>query len=44
MCTMVGTLAARATQPAALSTTLVVSLGTMQRWQDGILIMIAIRC
>lgn len=39
---MVGTLAARATQPAALSTTLVVSLGTMQRWQDGILIMIAI--
>jgi CBS-domain-containing membrane protein len=40
--TVVGTLAARATQPAALSTTLVVSLGAMQRWQDGILIMIAI--
>jgi hypothetical protein len=40
--TVLGTLAVRATQPAALSTTLVVSLGTMQRWQDGILIMIAI--
>jgi hypothetical protein len=40
--TVLGTLAARATQPAALSTTLVVALGTMQRWQDGVLIMIAI--
>jgi cytochrome c biogenesis factor len=40
--TVLGTLAARATQPAALSTTLLVALGTMQRWQDGVLIMIAI--
>jgi hypothetical protein len=40
--TVLGTLAARATQPAALSTTLLVSLGAMQRWQDGIIIMIAI--
>ena len=40
--TVLGTLAARATQPAALSTTLVVSLGNMQRWQDALIIMIAI--
>jgi hypothetical protein len=40
--TVLGTLAARATQPAALSTTLVVSLGNMQRWQDSLIIMIAI--
>jgi CBS-domain-containing membrane protein len=40
--TVLGTLAAGATQPAALSTTLVVSLGNMQRWQDGVVIMIAI--
>jgi hypothetical protein len=40
--TVFGTLAVRPTQPAALSTTLVVSLENMQRWQDGVLIMIAI--
>ena len=40
--TVFATLATRATQPAALSTTLVVSLGAMQRWQDGALIMLAI--
>lgn len=40
--TVLGTLAAHATQPAALSTTLLVSLGNMQRWQDGLIIMAAI--
>lgn len=36
------TLLANAQQPAALSTTLLVSLGTLQRWQDGIFIMAAV--
>jgi hypothetical protein len=40
--TVLLTLAARATQPAALSTTLLVSLGTLQRWQDGLFIMGAV--
>jgi hypothetical protein len=40
--TVFGTLLARATQPAALSTTLLVSLGTMQRWTDAALIMAAV--
>jgi hypothetical protein len=40
--TVFGTLLARATQPAALSTTLLVSLGTMQRWTDATLIMAAV--
>ena len=33
------TLIARATQPAALSTTLLVALGSMQQWRDGFFIM-----
>lgn len=33
------TLLIRATQPAALSSTLLISLGSMQKWQDGFLIM-----
>jgi HPP family len=40
--TVLFTLLARATQPAALSTTLVVALGNMQRLQDGLLIIVAI--
>jgi CBS-domain-containing membrane protein len=40
--TVLGTLALRASQPAAVSTSLVVSLGSMQRWQDGLIIMAAI--
>ena len=37
--TVFGTLAARATQPAAISTTLLVSLGTMQRGRDVVFIL-----
>lgn len=40
--TVFGTLLAKATQPAALSTTLVIALGPMQRPKDGLLIMAAI--
>lgn len=37
--TVLGTLLARASQPAALSTTLLIALGVMQSWQDGVYIM-----
>lgn len=37
--TVVVTLLINATQPAALSTTLLIALGTMQKWQDGFIIM-----
>lgn len=40
--TVLATLIARATQPAALSTTLLVSLGMMQQLQDGVMIMSAV--
>jgi hypothetical protein len=40
--TVFGTLLLKATQPAALSTTLLVSLGVMQTWKDGAIIMIAV--
>lgn len=40
--TVLGTLLARATQPAALSTTLLVSAGVMQTLKDGAVIMIAV--
>lgn len=40
--TVLVTLLARATQPAALSTTLLVSLGSLQRRQDGFFIMAAV--
>lgn len=40
--TVLGTLLLRATQPAALSTTLVIALGAMQQWKDGLLIMASI--
>jgi hypothetical protein len=40
--TVFGTLALRATQPAALSTTLLVASGTMQQMRDGPIIMVAI--
>jgi hypothetical protein len=36
------TLLLRATQPAALSTTLLISLGVMQQWSDGLIIMAAV--
>ncbi len=36
------TLLLRATQPAALSTTLLISLGTLQQWRDILVIMIAV--
>jgi ABC-type Fe3+-siderophore transport system permease subunit len=36
------TLLLRATQPAALSTTLLISLGTMQQWSDSLIIMAAV--
>lgn len=42
MLTVFGTLLARATQPAALSTTLLISLGIMQTWRDGAVIMSAV--
>lgn len=37
--TVVVTLLIKATQPAALSSTLLISLGNMQTWQDGFMIM-----
>ena len=40
--TVLGTLLLRAAQPAALSTTLLISLGTMQQWRDGPLILGAV--
>lgn len=40
--TVVLTLLVRATQPAALSTTLLVSLGMMQQWRNGAVIMGAV--
>lgn len=40
--TVFGTLLLKATQPAALSTTLLVSLGVMQTGKDGAIIMIAV--
>ena len=40
--TVAVTLIARATQPAAIATSLLVSLGTMQAWKDGVLIMGAV--
>ena len=40
--TVFGTMLARATQPAALSTTLVVATGSMQKLEDGPIIMAAI--
>jgi len=42
MLTVFGTLLARATQPAALSTTLLIALGIMQTVKDGIMIMLAV--
>lgn len=36
------TLITRAAQPAALSTTLLVALGTLQQWRDGVFIMGAV--
>jgi cytochrome c biogenesis factor len=36
------TLLLRATQPAAISTTLLISLGVMQQWRDGLTIMAAV--
>jgi CBS-domain-containing membrane protein len=42
MLTVFGTLLACATQPAALSTTLLISLGIMQTAKDGVLIMAAV--
>jgi CBS-domain-containing membrane protein len=40
--TVFGTLLARASQPAALSTTLLISLGIMQTWQESAVIMGAV--
>lgn len=40
--TVVFTLLLRATQPAALSTTLLISLGILQRWRDAGVIMAAV--
>ena len=40
--TVFGTLLARAQQPAALSTTLMIATGSMQRLEDGPMIMLAI--
>lgn len=42
MLTVFGTLLVRATQPAALSTTLLISAGIMQTWKDGAVIMAAV--
>ncbi|MGC1869380.1 MAG: HPP family protein [Acidobacteriaceae bacterium] len=40
--TVLGTLLARATQPAALSTTMLIALGIMQTARDGVIIMLAV--
>ncbi len=37
--TVVVTLLIKATQPAAIATTLLITLGLMQKWQDGFVIM-----
>ncbi len=42
MLTVFGTLLARAMQPAAISTALLISLGVMQTAKDGVLIMAAV--
>ena len=42
MLTVFGTLLLRATQPAALSTTMLIALGIMQTARDGIIIMLAV--
>jgi hypothetical protein len=40
--TVAGTQLAKATQPAALATTLIVATGSMQSWQDGLSIITAV--
>jgi hypothetical protein len=40
--TVLGTLAARATQPAAVASALLVSLGVMQSWRDGLVMIAAV--
>ena len=40
--TVLVTLVARAAQPAAVATSLLIALGTMKQWRDGILIMAAV--
>lgn len=40
--TVLGTLAAHASQPAAVASTLLVSLGILQSWQDGLIMMGAV--
>jgi CBS-domain-containing membrane protein len=40
--TVLATLLARATQPAAVATALLVALGNMQHWRDGFFIMAAV--
>ncbi|HUB28518.1 MAG TPA: hypothetical protein VL967_02435, partial [Terracidiphilus sp.] len=40
--TVLVTLVARAAQPAAVATSLLIALGTMKQWRDGILIMVAV--
>lgn len=40
--TVLLTLALKAAQPAAVSTTLLIALGSLQRWQDGLAIMGAV--
>jgi HPP family len=40
--TVLFTLLLKATQPAAVSTTLLIALGSMQKWQDGFVIMGAV--
>lgn len=42
MLTVLGTMLARATQPAAISTSLLVSLGVLQTWRDAGAIMSAV--
>lgn len=42
MLTVFGTLVLKASQPAALSTTLLIALGTMQRPRDAAVIMVAV--
>ncbi|HEY5253668.1 MAG TPA: HPP family protein [Acidobacteriaceae bacterium] len=40
--TVLGTLLLRATQPAALSTALLIALGILQTWRDGVIIIAAV--
>lgn len=42
MLTVAGTMLAKATQPAAISTSLLISLGVMQTWRDGGAILVAV--